>query len=213
MKKILFVILPAFLMPSVFSQSNFENRKKEGYYNITQISLLMGNRKLSEPSNYYYNTRNNMLVSPSVTMTNGYKFNEHWAAGIGVGFELFDHNHFPVFAEIRYVLWDNAVSPFFAIKMGHAIGNLNKKHYDELYLNYSPFNVNNACFRNYGGLMLHPEMGVKIPLSKNADWLFTVAYRYQKSKTTVSQDFGQRNEWEHKSDLNRLVFGAAIMFR
>jgi len=111
------------------------------------------------------------------------------------------------------VLWDNTVSPFFAIKMGHAIGNFNKKHYDELYLNYSPFNVYDVYFRNYGGLMLHPEMGVKIPLSKNADWLFTVAYRYQKSKTTVSQNFGQRYEWKHKVGMNRLVFGMAVVFR
>ena len=224
MKKFLFIILSALFILDAFSQSNaneggstrFENRKKKGYYNTTQIGLLMGNRKLSEQNsyNYYYNnTRNNMLVSPSVTMTNGYMFNEHWAAGVGFGFEIFEHNLFPVFIDIRYTLRGNDVSPFFAFKMGHAIGNLEKKHYDDLYLDSPPYSLNNAYFRNYGGFMIHPEMGVKFPLTEKADLLFTVGYRYQKIKTTVSQDFGQRYKWNHEVSMNRLSFGAAVMFR
>jgi hypothetical protein len=157
-----------------------------------------------------------MQVSPSVTMTNGYKFNEYWAAGIGIGFEIFDRNYFPVFADIRYTLWDDKVSPFFAVKTGYSIGNLKKKRYDDwLYLDFEPYSVYNADLRNYGGFMLNPEMGVKIPLSENADLLFTVAYRYQKTKSKVTQsyDYGQYDAWEHKENLNRLSFGVAIMFR
>jgi len=214
MKKILFVIIAVFLMPSAFSQNaiRFENRKNTGYFNLTQVSLMMGNRKLSEQNNYY-NYRNNMLVSPSVTMTCGHIFNEHWATGVGMGFEIFSHNLLPVFADIRYTFWGNTVSPFFAFKMGYAIGNLSEKQYDDLYLDYQPFYVNNANFRNHGGFMLHPEMGFVIPLSEKADLLFAVAYRHQKIKTTVSQDLGQRYKWEHKEGMNRLSFGVAIMFR
>ena len=210
MKKIFFVIISALLIADAFPQSSdirFENRKKSGYYNITQVGLLMGNRKLSERN--YYTTRN-LLVSPSVTMINGCMFNEHWAAGVGVGYEIFDHNHFPVFADIRYTLWDNTVSPFFAIKMGHAIGNIRKKHYENLYLDYE---YNNVYFRNYGGLMLNPEIGIKAPISEKADVLFTVAYRFQRSRTTISQDFGQRYEWKRSVIISRLSFGVAIMFR
>jgi hypothetical protein len=246
MKKILFVILTVFLMPDAFSQSNnernadvgakeinirFENKKKKGYYNTTQIAMLMGNRQIAERAPYYfypysylsssslyvpyYYARTELQVSPSITMTNGYLFNEHWAAGIGVGFEIFTRNYFPVFADIQYTLWDNKISPFFAAKMGYAIGNFKKKHYDSLNLDFEPYYVSNADFRNYGGLMLHPEMGVKIPLSENADLLFTVAYRYQKTKSKVTQnnDPTYYNEWEHKESLNRMSFGIAIMFR
>ena len=216
MKKILIVLLSVFFILDAFPQSyetRLENRKESGYFNITQISLLTGNRKLSEPVNYYNNNIRNLMVSPSVTMTHGGRINEHWAVGVGVGFELFDHNHFPVFADIRYTVRDHDISPFFALKIGHAIGNRKKKHYDDLYLAYQPYQVSNAYFRNYGGFMLHPEMGVKFPLSEKADLLFTVAYRFQKSKTTVSQDFGQRNKWEREVSMNRLSFGVAIMFR
>ena len=230
-------------MPTAFSQnvrdSNFENRKKKGYFNTTQISMLMGNKQVTERyysypylksissyanydvvSSYYYNynTRTEMQVSPSVTMTNGYMFNEHWAAGIGLGFEIFDRNHFPFFADIRYTLWDNKISPYFAVKTGYSFGNLKKKHYRNLYFDHEPYHAYNADFRNYGGFMLHPEMGVKVPLSEKADLMFTVAYRYQKIKSKVIQDnnygYGySHDEWEHKASLNRLSFGVAVMFR
>jgi len=142
-------------------------------------------------------------------------FNEHWAAGAGVGFEIFDHFLFPLFAELRYTLWDNKISPFLTMKGGYAFGHFKQKHYDHLYLNWSPYYVNDAGLRHYGGMMLHPEIGVKVPLDKNDDLLFTAAYRYQKTKSVARKDYdnGQFEEWEHKEDLNRLSFGVAIMFR
>ena len=219
MKNFLFVIFLVFLIQDAFPQSNvnegvnvrFANRKKEGHYSITQIGLLMGTRKLSEQNNYY--SHSSMKVAPSVTMINGGMFNEYWAAGVGAGFELFDHNLFPVFIDIRRTLRDNDVSPFFTLKIGYAIGNLWAKHYDVLYLDHEPYYSDDVNFRNHGGLMLQPEMGVKIPLTEKSDLLFTVAYRYQRIKTTVSQDTGQRYKWEYKANMNRLSFGVAIMFR
>ena len=255
MKKLLFVIISAFLMPAAFSQSiaidanannkevniRFENKKKKGYFNSTQIGMLMGNQQTTErypyiyydyrllsssiayPAYYNYNTREKLQVAPSFTMTNGYMFNEHWAAGIGVGFEIFDHNLFPVFADIRYTLWDNKISPFFALKTGYSFSSFKKKHYDDtIYLDYEPYSVHNADIRNYGGFMLNPEMGIKVPLGENADLMFTVAYRYQKTKTEITQkidpytsssSLAYFNEWEHKESLNRMSFGVAIMFR
>jgi len=237
MKKNILVILAAFLMHHVFPQSNenegltfrFENKKKKGYFNTTQISLLMGNRQINEQkdpyyylslssSPYNYNPRTEFQVSPSVTMTHGYRFNEHWAAGIGVGFELFDHNLFPVFAAIQYTLWDNRISPFFAFKTGYAFSSFKKKRYENLFLAFEPYYVSNADIMNYGGFMLHPEMGVIVPLSNNADLQFTVAYRYQKTKTTVTKNYTYYighyfDEWEHKVSLNRLSFGVAFMFK
>ena len=217
----------------------FENKKKKGYFNATQFGMLMGNRQTTEQYPYYYgpyydylrlyssslyyppyynnHTRETMQVTPSITMTNGYMFNEHWAAGIGVGFEIFDRNLFPVFADVRYTLWDDKISPFFAFKTGYSISSFKKKHYDDwLYFDFEPYSVSNADLRNYGGFMFNPEMGVKVPLSENADLMFTVAYRLQKTKTKIKQkqdNYPYFDEWKHKESLNRLSFGMAIMFR
>jgi len=203
MKKFfLFVFLSVFLMSDAFSQ----------YFNTTQFSMLMGNRPINEQTSNYYDTRTYFQMHPSVTMTNGGIINEHWAAGVGVGFEIFDRNLLPFFADIRYTFRENSVSPFFAFKMGYSFSSFKKKHYDSLSLPYAPWYINDAYLKKDGGLMVHPEMGVKISISENADLMFTVAYRYQKTISTVSQNFGRMPKWEHKESMNRLSFGIAIMF-
>ena len=218
------------------TSSQFENRKKKGYYNTSQISMLMGNRTtIHQISNYYpypyysslrpypgyapstyYDTQTKLQVSPSVSMTHGYMFNEHWAVGIGVGFEVFNYNVFPMFADIRYSLWDDKISPFFSFKVGYAFSLSKTKHHDDgISLDYEPYYIYGADVKNYGGLMLHPEIGVKIPLSEKADLLFTVAYRYQTLRSKVSQEYDSNNydQWEHKEKLTKLSFGVAVMFR
>ena len=196
MKKLLFIFLfAAFLISDAFPQ----------YFNTTQISILMGTR----PNTSNYDARTEFF--PSITMTNGKRFNAHWAAGVGVGYERFDWNLFPLFADIRYTLLNNTVSPFFACKTGFTIGNLKKKHYDELTLPHDPYFISDADYKKSGGLMVHPEIGVTIPLSENAGLLFTVAYRYQKIKSTVYSGTG--NKEHYKENLNRLTFGVGITFR
>jgi len=211
--------------------SRFDNRKEKGFYSIMQFSLMMGNSRSTErtaysqeyyttsqiaaPIYYYPYTSTSKAVVPSFTITNGYRFDKHWAVGAGVGYEVFDYNLFPLFAEIRYTVWDNKISPFMVVKGGYSFGNFKSKHYDDLYLSWSPYYLNNAELRHYGGLMFQPEIGVKVPLSENSDLLFTAAYRFQETKTIARKDYdaGQFDEWEHNEDINRLSFGIGIMFR
>jgi len=215
-------------------QSRFDNRKEKGFYNIMQVGLLFGSNQIIEripdyslyniysssyiatPMLYYYpNSRNILTVAPSFTITNGYRFNKHWAAGAGIGYEVFAYNLYPLFAEVRYTLWDNKISPFFAIKGGYSFGGLKAKHYDQLYLDWPPYSIDSAELRHNGGFMVHPEIGVKVPLNENCDLLFSAAYRYQKIKSVARKkyDAGQFDEWDHYENISRLVFSIAIMFR
>jgi hypothetical protein len=248
MKKICFINLSLMLAISIFAQSGketdltagkndihtrFDHRNKTGFYNIMQVSLIMGSSQSTDKTiyampdltyttsniaptySYPNNTRTDLSVAPSFTITNGYRFNENWAAGAGVGFEVFDYNLFPLFAEIRYTVWDNTISPFMVLKGGYSFSSFKSKHYDNLYLNWTPYYVNNADLRQYGGLMIQPEIGVKVPINENCDVLFSAAYRYQETKSVARRvyDGGQFDEWEHNEDINRLSFGVAIMFR
>lgn len=214
-------------------QSRFDTRKEKGFYNIMQVNFMFGNVQIIDripynlpgyssssplyPNTIYYQSvaRSTMTVAPSFTLSGGHMFNQHWAAGAGVGFEIFDHNLFPLFAELRHTLWDQKISPFFALKGGYAFGGFKAKHYDELYLNWTPNYLNDSELRHYGGLMFHPEIGVKVPLNENCDFMFTAAYRLQKTKSVARKEYenGQFDEWEHTEDINRLSFGVAIMFR
>ena len=101
------------------------------------------------------------------------------------------------------------------MKGGYSFGNFKKKHHEELYVSWSPYHVNDAGLRHYGGMMLHPEIGVKVPLDGNSDLLITAAYRHQKTKSVIRKDYesNQFDEWEHKEDLYRISFGVAILFR
>jgi len=68
--------------------------------------------------------------------------------------------------------------------------------------------------QDFGGMIVYPEIGVKVPLSENSDLMFTVAYRYQKSKSVARVDSDKQfDEWENNEEINRLSFGIAIMFR
>jgi len=208
MKKLLFIILSVFLIPDAFSQ----------YFNTTQINVLMGNRPIKERIESF-DARTQFF--PSVTMTNGKRFNDHLAAGVGVGVEIFDRYLFPAFLDIRYTLLKNKVSPFLAIKTGYAFGaGKNLTIIQTLSQNpdyYSNQSTEISTKKN-GGLMVHPEIGFRIPLSEKADLLFTVAYRYQKMKSTITQkveydSFVEQNKTEVKENLNRLSFGVGITFR
>ena len=201
-KSIFIIIIAAFLMPDVFSQ----------YFNTTQVGILMGTRPVNERNTISYNYDARTEFFPSITMTHGKIYNEHFAAGIGLGYENFNRNLFPVFLDIRYTLLKNKVSPFFAIKAGYSLSFSKKKHYDKLTLYYGPVNIENAYLKKGGGLMLHPELGFRIPINEKSELLFTVAYRYQKIKSTVTR-IEWREKWEHKENLNRLSFGVGITFK
>ena len=225
MKKICFISLGLLITLSIYAQSgkeinpeagdnkvnsNFNNRKEKGFYNIMHVNLLFGTNQFNDgPTNF------RTTITPSFTITNGHIFNEHWAAGAGVGMEIYKYNLYPLFAELRYTIWDFKISPFVVLKGGYSFADFNDKHYDELYLTWPPYNINDISLRNYGGLMLGPEVGVKVPLNENSDLLFTAAYRFQKTRSVARKEYsnGQFDEWEHKESINRLSFGIAIMFR
>jgi hypothetical protein len=214
--------------------SGFTDRKEKGFYNIMHFSFLLGSGQFTDgpayytpylpssssyiaphPVYYYPGIRSTLTVAPSFTITNGYMFNEHWAAGAGVGVEIFNYYLFPLFAELRYTFWDNKISPYVVFKSGYSFAGFKARHFDELYLDWPPYYTNDTRLRNYGGFMLHPEVGVKVPLNENSDLLFTAAYRYQKTKSVARKEYGQGqfDEWQHNEDINRLSFGIAIMFR
>ena len=127
-------------------------------------------------------------------------------------------NLFPVFADIRFTVSDKKVSPFLALKTGYAFGNFRAKHHDEIAFNYPPYRATDADIRHYGGFLLNPEIGISISLNDNSNLLFTVAYRYQKTKTSVTEErnvngYYYKTQWDNKANLDRLSFGVAIMFR
>lgn len=244
MKKLVFSFLMIFFVFTFVSAQLLDNiklelgtgGKKKGYYNTTQIGLLMGNKeKPGYTYTYFYDYRPSvsgyypeigLKLIPSVTMVNGYMFNAHWSAGIGLGIEIFEYNTYPVFTEVKYTFWDKKISPYFTFKGGYSIADLKEKHYDNgKTIDFYPYSLGNCDIQNFGGLMINPEIGVKVGLSNNADLLISAGYRYQELKSKAIQKYNSGDvvyysgdvvyydRWDNKQHLNRLVFGIAVLFK
>jgi len=234
MQKVLFLLLSLIISSLSFGQSRegrYGQVDKKGFYSTMQVNLLMG-KEVNKYTPYYYpsleTTSSSLWVLPatashqmklslvpSLMVSGGYRLNTNWAIGAGTGFELFEKNLFPLFGEVRYMLDGQRITPFLALKGGYAIGNLKEKHYEELTLSWSSGTYNDVEFRNHGGLTLHPEVGVSIPLDGKCDLLLTAAVRHQriKQKVTKVYEVNQHDQWEHKEKLNLLTIGVAFLFR
>ena len=222
MKNIFFWVLTIYLIPEAYprftdrADNHLVNRKEKGYYNLMQTGFITGNGATFQPGVYYFDNHGKLDVFPSIIMLHGYMFDNRRAAGIGAGFEKFDRNLFPVFADVRYTLRDKEVSPFFAIKMGYAFGEFDKKFYGGFLLGHPPYYARDAYIKKSGGFMLSPEIGVKFPLNLKFDLLVTVAYRHQRLKTEIVEIAGQPVEFEkfeYLYRMHRLFLGLAIMLR
>ena len=94
----------------VFEQENVVEIKpfrpvaaESGFYNIFSFGLFGGSD-----------------VSGNLTIVNGYRFNPHWSAGLGIGVEAFyDRNYAPIFLEGKYNLLKKGSTPFINIGFGY----------------------------------------------------------------------------------------------
>ncbi|MFK8045462.1 MAG: hypothetical protein AB8B72_08200 [Crocinitomicaceae bacterium] len=73
---------------------------------------------------YYANISGGILggsdVSTNVMFVNGYRINEHWAAGVGIGVESFyGRSYLPVFFEGKYNLLKKSSTPFLSLGVGY----------------------------------------------------------------------------------------------
>ena len=133
---------------------------QEGYFNLTQLSFLMGEVNDNAPTP----VKSNMI--PSVVNINGYRANEHFSIGVGVGMIPLSYTIIPVFADFRITLLKDNLSPVLALKAGYSFAASNKNTWWH----------NTTDNKNRGGAMLNPEIGFKVMVTKRADFLLTIGY-------------------------------------
>ena len=190
MKKILFLLIFILCVgTSLWAQSN--KSVHEGYYNLTQMSFIIG-----EVS---YNSAVKSEMIPSVVNINGYRVNEYFSVGVGVGMTPLPYTIFPVFADFRVILLKSNLSPVLAFKGGYAFANSKKDIWG-----YGSDN------KNTGGAMVNPEVGFKIPMTERADFMLTIGYWYQHIESEFT---GYNSQYNRKSDLNRLSFSIGFLFK
>jgi len=130
---------------------------KSDYYNLSSVGLLFG-----EGSDGY-------KPYVSLTMVNGWQFNQHLYAGAGIGYEFYEWGVMPLFADVKYILNSNPVTPVFSCRVGYGFP-LSKSNNNSDF--YEP------AGKTFGGVLLNPEVGIGIPIGQNA-LLISLGYHYQ----------------------------------
>jgi len=165
----------------------------KSYFNLTQLSFLIAGEDQYSPVK--------STMAPSLVNINGFRMNDNVSLGIGAGVTALSYMIFPVFADLRITFTTGNISPVLALKGGYSFASNKKKLFNEYYGDY----------KNTGGGMFHPEVGVKVVMTENLEFLMTVGYWYQhvKSEIKYEYNYGTHNR---TSDLNRLSFSIGFQF-
>jgi len=189
---LLLSIMTAFSLSAQDRSSKSTNVR--GYYNLTQVKLLLGEITDGSPVN--------SELIPSIENINGYRFNDYFAMGLGVGMTYQPFTIVPVFADFRVTLLKGDLSPVVAFKGGYAFANNSKNIW-----NYGSDNT-----KNTGGAMINPEIGFKVPMTERADFILTFGYWYQHLESEIKGSY--LNQVRNRNiNLNRLSFTIGFLFK
>ena len=213
MKKTLFLLIAAITLSiglngqslvKVGEETRTVTRKTQtssaftGYYNITDMGLLIG-----APSNSY--------GAPFSLMTiNGIHFTDQFSGGLGIGVEFLSGSYMPFVLDFRYYFRDTDFSPFINLYGGYTLPlDDNFSYYGSViwdapnvdaYYNYESYNAR-------GGLILNPGFGIRKMFSDEFGLIFTLGYRFQRLY------YQGDNDRQLFADYNRLTLKIGITFR
>ena len=187
-----------FLAFSVIAQEERITKKTEGWYNLTQMSFIIGEENASSAA------KSNMI--PSVVTINGFRMSEHVSMGLGVGLTSYSYIVFPVFADLRFTFLKENLSPVLALKGGYSIAKNSKEIFPGQY---------SGDYKNSGGGLFNPEFGFKVMMTERVDFLLTLGYYYQHLKTEINNSPGSSYGMRHDriTEINRLSFTIGFLFK
>jgi hypothetical protein len=142
--------------------------KKKGFASYTELGPLIAGKT----------TQNGVTTAAfSLQTINGYRFSQYAMTGIGAGADLYAaQTILPVFGSFRGdIATSGTVLPFYFAEAGNGF-------------NITQNSSGGQSFK--GGLMYAAGLGIKIPFNRNAGFLLSMGYRYQKTSYTF-QNTGQ----------------------
>jgi ABC-type antimicrobial peptide transport system permease subunit len=182
---------------SIWSRKNRISslQKTKGFFNLSSLALLFGEG------------RDGYVPVPSLTMVNGYQFNKHILAGLGIGYEYYEFGVMPLFLESKYIFKSDILTPFVSIKVGGAIPL--QSHVDD--------NWGRSGNKTYGGALFAPEVGVLLPIGNDA-LILSVGYHYQQlsyNSPTYYWYLPESSEAKRRvfTNYNRISLRVSFLFR
>lgn len=147
-----------------------------GFYNRVNVGVLGGSAS-----------------SPSFNIINGYRFNQHWSAGLGLGVEQFYWNRYiPVFAEGNYNLLKKNTTPWLSLMVG----------YELPYQNFGSVR---------GGITAGGKIGFSYFVADHVGITTSIGYRY--ARLTDNTNWWGWEDFLTITDINRFEFRVGMIFK
>ena len=159
----------------------------DGYFNRTDMGVLVGTG----------NNEKNAIFS--VQMVNGYKIQNRFYPGIGIGIEFYEQAVVPVFADISYHFGRNSFSPFIRGSFGYAIPLEN------------PPDIWGVRTDNKGGYMYAAGLGTSIRINQHNSLSISLIYQFQSLKSVITQEWNEEVLNLNKQ-YNRIAFRIGFVF-
>ncbi len=172
----------------------------KGYFNITDIGLLIGSPQNERPAPFSFLTFNGIHIT------------EQFSAALGIGVEFPSGSYMPLVLDARYYFRNTSFSPFIQLYGGYALpldDNYNQGYWYDMSSSSSiPFYEN--VYEPYvakGGWLINPGFGIRSLLGENFGLVFSVGYRVQRLYYEAGDDR------KRMVDSNRLAMKIGITFR
>lgn len=144
-----------------------KNLKTSGYYVRFSSGILSGNNESGNQS------------SLSFHLSNGYQFKNGLALGIGSGMEELGEVLVPLYADLRFTLFNSGLSPYLWLKTGHsfAVSDQAVTYIDD----------SSGENKSEGGFLFGTGVGISMFTWKKTAVNVGIGYRYQ--KVTLNEDY------------------------
>jgi len=164
--------------------------RNNGIYYTGKATLMAGND----------GPRANDKIGYGITASVGYQWNKNIGAGIGIGYREFvaeaSEEMYPIFAEFRGFINDNAVRPFYNVELGYAFAFKDEEI---------------GLVEAKGGLFVYPSIGISLG-RKTYRTTIDVGYNFQQAEFTYGSNFDDRVRSFQEITFRRLSLRLGVHF-
>ena len=190
---------------SIVQPAKIQIPQKNGYFNLTEMGVLAGNS-----ANYKKNPFTLLNI-------NGWRFENGFSTGLGVGVEFFNETYLPVVADFRYFIRKSGAMPFVSLQGGYSIP-LGGTYSQQVYYS-SPVIWDLTIYRPptpippttdvsaRGGWLLNPAIGIQSAINENLALTFSAGYRIMRHR------YGKNDTYKLDVDYNRLSLKVGLLFK
>jgi hypothetical protein len=173
---------------------------KTGYFNLTEIGILTGNRT------------NSIRAPFTLLNVSAWNFKSGFTAGVGVGVDFSNETHLPVVADIRYYLREKRPQPFVSLQAGFSIplGASQEQTRNAIYaygLSSNFYPVTSQTVKSLVGFQINPAVGIQIPIQDNLALTLGAGYKWMRYRYSGS------NHYSLEVDINRLSLKVGLLFK